>query len=149
MKKPHKETVIACVLFVLAVAAAAGLAYAITLVVAPINVTFDGDAFTLKCLYHSETIAFDEIESVTLSDDYRSKTKKGYGGQAKEFGVYKNEELGSHYRLTYTENQNNYIICLKKDGSATVFNQKTKTKTEELYEKILSKITPQAQQEND
>ena len=148
MKKPHKETVIACVLFVLAVAAA-GLAYAITLVVAPIKVTLNETSLALQCLYHEETIAYEEIESVTLSDDYRSKTKKGYGGQAKEFGVYMNDELGSHYRLTYTENQNNYIICKKKDGSATVFNQKTKTKTEELYEKILFKITPQAQQEND
>ncbi len=141
MRKPHKETVISCVLFVFAIAVAAGLAYAITLVVAPIKADLGAEALTLKCLYHEETIAYADIESVSLSDDYTSTTKKGFGGQAKEFGVYANDKLGSHYRLTYTENQNNYIIVLKKDGSATVFNQKTKSKTQELYDDFLSKLS--------
>ena len=141
MKKPHKETVISCVLFVFAIAVAAGLAYAITLVVAPIKVELGAEALTIKCLYHEETISYAEIDEVILSDDYTSTTKKGFGGQAKEFGVYLNDELGAHYRLTYTENQNNYIIVFKKDGSKTVFNQKTKTKTQELYQDLLSKIS--------
>jgi len=145
MRKPHKETVIAWILAVCSVAVAAGLAYAITLVAAPIKISLNEKDFSIQCLFHEETIAYSDVQSVSLSEEYKSKTKKGYGGQAKEFGVYKNGELGSHYRLTYTENDKNYIICVKKDGSAIVFNQKTKAKTQELFETLSDKINGEAQ----
>lgn len=140
MKKPHKENVIAWVLLVLSIAAAAGFAYAITLVASPIKVTVNSESFTLHCLYHEETVSYSEIETLILSTDYTAKRVKGRGGQAKDFGIYENESLGRHYRLTYTENARNYIICVKKDGSATVFNQKTQEKTESLFAKIQEKI---------
>ena len=140
MKKPHKENVIAWVLGVLSIAVAAGLAYAITLVAAPIKISLGESDFSIQCLFHEETIAYADVRSVALSEEYKSKTKRGHGGQAKEFGVYRNDELGSHYRLTYTENDKNYIVCVKKDGSAIVFNQKTKAKTQELFEKLSERI---------
>ena len=137
MKKPHSQTVIAIILFFVFLLVAAGLAAALAMVFSPVKVTVEQDKYTLSFLFYNESADFTEIEEITLLEDtYTSDRVKSYGGISKQFGTYRSEEYGEHFRLTFSENTHNYIVIKKKDGSVTVFNQKTKDATTALYEKL-------------
>ena len=82
----------------------------------------------------------DLAEIALLDESYTSERIKSYGGISKDFGTYKNETYGEHFRLTFSENKHNYILLLKKDGSVTVFNQKSYEGTAELYESLSAKL---------
>ena len=135
-----KRRVGSILLTIAAVIAIAVFGFVLAILFSSIDVTLDEDAFTLKCLYHTETVAYEDVEKVELSYVYASERVLSFGGISKAFGKYENEDFGEHYRLTYEENAHNYIIVTKKDGTVTVFNQKTEPKTAELYEKIREKL---------
>ena len=116
-------------------------AFVLAILFSSITVDVADDAFTVKCLYHSETIAYEDVANVELSYTYSSKRVFSIGGISKALGTYKNDEYGSHYRISYEENTHNHIIVTKKDGSVTVFNQKTEPKTAELYDQILAHLS--------
>lgn len=142
MKKPHSQTVIAIILFFVFLLVAAGLAAALAMVFSPVKVTVEQDKYTLSFLFYNESADFTEIEEITLLEDtYTSDRVKSYGGISKQFGTYRSEEYGEHFRLTFSENTHNYIVIKKKDGSVTVFNQKTKDATTALYEKLRGAIS--------
>ena len=121
--------------------AIAVFAFVLAILFSSITITQDETSFTLKCLYHTEIIAYEDVEEIELSYDYESKRIFSLGGISKAFGTYQNEDFGEHYRLTYEENKHNYVIVRKKDGTTTVFNLKTEPKTAELYEALRTKIS--------
>ena len=141
MRKPHSQTVIAVILFVIFLIVAAGLAAALSMVFAPVKLTLNDEEYTLSFLFHEEGAAYADLAEVALLDEtYTSERIRSYGGISKQFGTYENEAYGKHFRLTFSENTHNYILLRRTDGSVTVFNQKTKDATAELYEKFLEKI---------
>ena len=142
MKKPHSQTVIAAILFVVFLVVAAGLAAALSVVFAPVKLTLNEEDYALTFLFHKEGAAYAEIAEVALLDEsYSSERIKSYGGISKQFGTYKNEAYGEHFRLTFSENTYNFILIRRADGSVTVFNQKTKDATTALYEKLHEKLS--------
>ena len=143
MKKPHSQSVIAVVLFLVFLIVATGLATALAIVFAPIKLTLEEERYTLSFLFYKEGAAYAEVEQIALLDEdsYSSKRIKSYGGISKELGTYENDSYGKHVRLTYSENKYNFILLKRTDGSITVFNQKTKDATSALYEKLAEKFS--------
>ena len=143
MKKPHSQSVIAFVLFLVFLVLAAGLAAAISVVFAPIKLTLEEEQYTLSFLFYKEGAAYAEVQEIALLDEesYSSKRIKSYGGISKELGTYENDAYGKHVRMTYSENRHNFILLRRTDGSITVFNQKTKDATSALYEKLAEKLS--------
>ncbi len=141
MKKPHSQGVIALILFLIFLFVSVGLAAALSVVFAPVKLTLNEDAYTLSFLWHKEGASYAEVTEVALLDEnYSSDRIKSYGGISKQFGTYKNDAYGEHFRLTFSENTYNFILIKRADGSVSVFNQKTKDATVTLYEKLLEKI---------
>jgi len=142
MSRPHKQTVIAVILFIFFLFVAAGLGAALAVVFAPVRLTLAEEHYTLTFLFHKESAAYADLEEISLLDEsYSSKRIKSYGGISKQFGTYKNDAYGEHFRLTFSENTFSYILLKRKDGSVTVFNQKTKKATEKLYAKLAEKVS--------
>ena len=142
MKKPHSQTVIAIILFLVFLVVAAGLAAALSMVFAPVKLTLEDEGYTLSFLFHEEGAAYADLAEVALLDEtYTSERIRSYGGISKQFGTYENEAYGKHFRLTFSENTHNYILLRRADGSVTVFNQKTKDATTELYQKLTEKLS--------
>ena len=142
MRKPHRQTVIGAILFVIFLFVAAGLAAALSIVFAPVKLSMEEESYTLTFLFHNESAAYVDLEEVALLDgeSYSSKKINSYGGISKDFGTYENEEYGRHFRLTFSENLHNYILLKRKDGSVTVFNLRTQEETEKLYDELKEKI---------
>jgi len=128
-------------LTVASIIAIAVFGFILAVLFSSVSVTVAEDSFTVKCLYHSETIAFDDVADIELSYTYSSARVFSLGGISKALGYYSNDEYGKHYRISYEENKHNHIIVTKKDGSVTVFNQKTEPATAELYEQLLEKLS--------
>ena len=141
MRKPHRQTVIAAILFVIFLFVAAGFAAALSIVFAPVKMTLEEESCTLSFLFHKESATYADLEVALLDDtSYSSKKITSYGGISKDFGTYKNDEYGEHFRLTFSENPYNFILLKHVDGSVTVFNLKTKEATEELYVELAEKV---------
>ena len=142
MKKPNPQNVIGGILIVVFVVLAVGLAAALAMVFAPVDLTLEDDRYTLSFfIYHEESAAYAEIAEVALLDeDYTSERIKSYGGISKDFGTYRNDAYGEHFRLTFSENKYAFILIRRVDGSVTVFNQKTVAATEELYLKLKERV---------
>ena len=142
MAKPHKQNVIGAILFVVFIIVAVGLAAALAIVFAPVELTLEEDSYTLTFfIFHEEGAAYDDLAEVALLDEsYESERITSFGGISKAFGTYKNEEYGEHFRLTFSENNYRFILLKRKDGSVTVFNQKTVAETEEVYRKLREKV---------
>jgi len=116
-------------------------AFVLAILFSSITVEVAEENFTVKCLYHTEVVRYEDVEKVELSYNYSSSRVFSFGGISKAFGYYKNDEFGKHYRLTYEENAHNYIVLTKKDGSVTVFNQKTEPATAALYDAISARVS--------
>ena len=143
MAKPHKQTVISAILFVVFLFVAVGLAAALAIVFAPVEMTLEEDSYTLSFfIFYKESASYDDLSEVALltEEDYSSERITSYGGISKAFGTYENDEYGKHFRLTFSENTKNFILLKRKDGFVTVFNQKTVAATEELYSKLAEKV---------
>lgn len=141
MKKPHSQTVIAVILFFVFLIVAAGFATALAVVFAPIKADVTDDACALSFLWYKQNVVYTEVEEIAMLDDTYAPTRvNSFGGISKDFGTYKSDELGKHFRLTYSENKHNYILLKRKDGSVIVFNQKTQEATKALYENLSEKI---------
>jgi len=143
MRRPHKQNVIAWILLLVFFFVAAGLAAALAIVFAPVELTINEDSYHLKFLIHEEGAAYADLEEIALLDDtsYESERIRSYGGISKDFGTYTNEAYGEHFRLTFWENRHNYILLKRKDGSVTVFNQKTLEATSELFHSLEESYT--------
>ena len=144
MAKPHKQNVIGAILFVVFLIVAVGLAAALAIVFAPVELTLGEDSYTLTFfIFHEEGAAYDDLMEVALLTDetYSSERITSFGGISKAFGTYENEAYGEHFRLTFSENNHNFILLKRKDGSVTVFNQKTVAATEALYDKLTEKLS--------
>ena len=143
MAKPHKQTVISAILFVVFLFVAVGLTAALAIVFAPVEMTLEEDSYTLSFfIFYKESASYDDLSEVALltEEDYSSERITSYGGISKSFGTYENDEYGKHFRLTFSENNYNFILLRRTDGSVTVFNQKTVAATEELYSKLAEKV---------
>ena len=142
MNKPNPQNVIGGILIVVFILLAVGLAAALSIVFAPVELTLEEEGYTLSFfIYHEESAAYAEIAEVALLDEnYISDRIKSYGGISKDFGTYRNDDYGEHFRLTFSENKHAYIMIRRTDGSVTVFNQKTVAATEELYAKLAEKL---------
>lgn len=141
MKKPHRQTVIGWVLFVVFLFLSAGFGLALSVVFAPVKMSLKEDSYTLSFLTHKESAKYvDLVEVALLDESYSAKKIKSYGGSSKAFGTYKNEEYGKHFRLTHSENKYNYILLKRSDGKITVFNMKTRSATESLYKQLMDHL---------
>ena len=139
---PHRP-VFHAFLIVLFVFLAVGLAAALAIVFAPVELTLNKDGYTLSFLVHKESALYADLAEVALLDEtYSSDRIRSYGGISKDFGTYVNDAYGEHFRLTFSENRHNFILLKRKDGSVTVFNQKSYDATAALYEKLKEKVTP-------
>ena len=131
-------------LILLFVFLAVGLAAALAVIFAPVDLTLGEDGYTLSFLFYEESALYADVTEVALLDEtYVSDRIKSYGGISKDFGTYVSDAYGEHFRLTFSENRHNYILLKRKDGSVTVFNQKSYDATAELYEKLKEKIPAQ------
>ena len=129
-------------LIVVFLVVAVGLAAALAIVFAPVNLSLEEDGYTLSFLFHKESGLYADLEEIDLLDEsYTSERIKSYGGISKDFGTYVNDAYGEHFRLTFSENRHNYILLKRKDGSVTVFNQKSYAGTAELYDKLAEKLS--------
>ena len=136
-----RHTVLHIILFLVFLFVAAGLAAALAMVFAPVDLDLGEEGYTLSFLFHKESAAYADLEEIALLDEsYCSERIKSYGGISKDFGTYTSETYGEHFRLTFSENKYNFILLKRKDGSVTVFNQKTRDGTAALYEKLLEHI---------
>ena len=135
-----RHTVLHIILFSVFVFVAVGLAAALAVVFAPVNLSLEEDGYTLSFLFHKESALYADLEEIALLDEtYSSERIKSYGGISKDFGTYKSDAYGEHFRLTFSENKKNFILLKRKDGSVTVFNQKSYAGTAELYDKLAEK----------
>lgn len=136
-----RHTVLHVFLFIIFLVVAAGLALALAIVFAPVNMTLGEDGYTLSFLFHEESTLYADLEEIALLDEsYTSERIRSYGGISKDFGSYRNDLYGEHFRLTFSENKKNFILLKRKDGSVTVFNQKSYAGTAELYEQLAAKL---------
>ncbi|MBQ7712610.1 MAG: hypothetical protein IJT69_02200 [Clostridia bacterium] len=136
-----RHTVLHVVLFIVFLVVAAGLALALAIVFAPVNLSLEEDGYTLSFLFHKESGLYADLEQIDLLDEsYTSERIRSYGGISKDFGTYKNEVYGEHFRLTFSENKHNYILLKRTDGSVTVFNQKSYDATAALYDRLAEKL---------
>ena len=128
-------------LIVLFLFLALGLAAALAIVFAPVNLSLEEDGYTLSFLVHKESALYSDLAEIALLDEsYTSERIKSYGGISKDFGTYVNDAYGEHFRLTFSENRHNFILLKRKDGSVTVFNQKSYDATAALYEALAAKL---------
>ena len=138
-----RHTALHVVLFIAFLLVAAGLAAALAVVFAPVELTLKEEDCTLSFLFYEKSVSYADLEEVLLleKDEYSAQKVKSYGGVSKALGIYKNQAFGRHVRLTYSENAHNYVAVKKKDGSVFVFNQKTAKATAALYQKLLAKLS--------
>ena len=65
MAKPHKQNVIGAILFVIFLFVAVGLAAALAIVFAPVEMTLEEDSYTLTFfIFHKEGAAYADLEEV-------------------------------------------------------------------------------------
>ena len=136
-----RHTVLHIILFIVFIIVVVGLAAALAMVFAPVTLDLDDEGYTLSFLFYKDSAAYEDLSEVALLDEeYVADRIHSYGGISKEFGTYKNDEYGEHFRLTFSENKHNFIMIKKKDGSVIVFNQKSYNATAELYQTFVEKL---------
>ena len=108
-----RHTVLHIILFFVVLFVTVGLAAALAVVFAPVDLTLEEEGYTLTFLFHKESATYAELEEVALltQEEYSSERINSYGGISKDFGTYKNDEYGEHFRLTFSENPYNFIFC--------------------------------------
>jgi uncharacterized membrane protein len=86
----------------------------------------------------SVTVEYADIESVEyLETGMKSQRVMGFGDYPLQMGTFRNGELGSHSRYTYTACE--AVVVVKYDGKYLVINGKTAEETKAIYDTLNTK----------
>lgn len=86
----------------------------------------------------SVTVEYDSIESVEyLETGMKSQRVLGFGDYPLQMGSFRNEELGSHSRYTYSGC--NAVVVIRYAGKYLVLNGKTAEDTKAIFETLNAK----------
>lgn len=106
---------------------------------AKFEITYGDASFTVSgSAVGSVTVEYDAIESIAyLEAGMKSQRVMGFGDYPLQMGTFRNSELGSHSRYTYSGCD--AILVIKYDGKYLVLNGKTVEDTKAIYETLNAK----------
>ena len=94
-----------------------------------VNTTFGGGM----------TLEYDDVESIELREEKVPGMRvSGFASSKLLYGWFKNDELGSYTRYTYTDSEANIVI--RTNDGVVVLGCESASETRALYESLLSKI---------
>lgn len=107
-----------------------------------INMDYGKETFTIKATYWADKeIAYHNIENLEYSENTVSGNRVGgFGSPRLQMGNFKNNELGTYTRYTYTK-CNACVVLTVKDNKI-VINGKNKEKTQAIYEELSQRYEP-------
>ena len=113
---------------------------AVVLFTGKIDTSFNENSLVIKSSFWSETsIEYEEILSVEYRDSVEAGSRvSGFGSARLLLGSFKNQELGSYFRYTYTGDLPCVVIRL--EDKIFVVGAENESGVKEIYEALLSKI---------
>ena len=98
------------------------------------------DALEINATYHAdETVRYEDIDAVEYRENADKGTRvMGFGSPRLLLGSFKNDELGTFTRFSYTKCDSDIIITVGNEKIA--ISCETEKETWELYESILKKL---------
>lgn len=113
---------------------------AVLLFTGDIHVELGADSFTVKASYYSDlTVRYDAVDSLEYRDTPMPGSRiNGVGSYRLLMGWFRNEELGTYTRYTYTKAQSCILLTVR--GKSLVLSGKTDQQTRQLYEVLQSRI---------
>ena len=112
-----------------------------------ITVKVGEDSFTVLADYYEElNVSYGDVESIEFreEDDPGSRIN-GFGTPRLLMGWFKNDELGSYTRYSYTEGRACIVLTVK--GEALVLGAKNDEETKTLYDQLKEAIEKQEKEE--
>ena len=112
---------------------------ALLIFTAKFEITYGETSFTVDgSAVGSVTVEYDAIESVEYREaGMKSQRVMGFGDYPLQMGSFRNQELGSHSRYTYTGCD--AVVVIKYDGKYLVLNGKTPEDTKVIFETLNAK----------
>ena len=106
---------------------------------AKFEIAFGETSFTVTASAFGElTVEYEDIESVEyLEEGTKSQRVMGFGDYPLQMGTFRNAELGTHSRYTYSDCK--AVVLIRYDGQYLVLNGKDEESTKAIYETLKDK----------
>lgn len=108
------------------------------------QITTEDKLLEIHAPLYGQTIEYDHIESVTLSNEnLNSFRTNGYGGFEKAFGYFQDTNYGSILLYHHKSNPVKIILRVKNEARPIIiFNEKSDEATQALFKKIQQAMKP-------
>ena len=107
-----------------------------------VDAHLDDDALVIDATMMRKTIAYTDIESVELRDEFDAGTRVGgFGGLKVATGNFRNDEFGT-YKLAIHSGMRPVIVVHCTDSSVVVFDAGSPDGTRAMFEDLQSRIGP-------
>ena len=104
-----------------------------------VDVTLDGESFTVKAPMFDHTFRYDEIEEIRFIEDFdKGSRRMGYNDSHISSGKYRNDLFGDYQLAAY--NAVTPCVAISVGGEMYAFNQDSDAKTLELYKSIENRL---------
>ncbi len=114
---------------------------ALILSIGNIEIKYEDTFFTVKATFWQDaSVNYSDIDSVEYRHEMSSGIRTfGYGSLRLSMGTYRNDELGSYTRYSYTGEKSCVLITV--DEKVLVLGGKNKKDTKAIYNELLAKIS--------
>lgn len=107
-----------------------------------VDAHLEDDALVIDATMMHKTIAYTDIESVELRDEFDAGTRVGgFGGLKVATGNFRNDEFGT-YKLAIHTGMRPVIVVHCTDSSVVVFDAGSPDGTRAMFEDLQSRISP-------
>jgi hypothetical protein len=104
-----------------------------------VNVSVGETHLSVESFMVDETIAYSEISSVEIIDDFRVGHRvMGFGGFSIQSGEFSNDMFGDYTLARYTDVGK--VVAVHHSGGVLVFNQNSDAATSAAYDQLISRL---------
>ncbi|KQM09934.1 hypothetical protein AOA81_06830 [Methanomassiliicoccales archaeon RumEn M2] len=104
-----------------------------------VNVSVGETHLSVESFMVDETIAYSEISSVEIIDDFRAGHRvMGFGGFSIQSGEFSNDMFGDYTLARYTDVGK--VVAVHHSGGVLVFNQNSDAATSAAYDQLISRL---------
>lgn len=104
-----------------------------------VNVSVGETHLSVESFMVDETIAYSEISSVEIIDDFQAGHRvMGFGGFSIQSGEFSNDMFGDYTLARYTDVGK--VVAVHHSGGVLVFNQNSDAATSAAYDQLISRL---------
>ena len=104
-----------------------------------VNVSVGEDHLSVESFMVNETIAYSEISSVEIIDDFQAGHRvMGFGGFSIQSGEFSNDMFGDYTLARYTDVGK--VVAVHHSGGVLVFNQNSDAATSAAYDQLIARL---------